>query len=453
MIDATTGTFYLSYGALCFALLVTYIRVKSAEGITITTREFKGFQTSFLTGYSAMILCELICTASFYQTYVALKFSLEQVTKLYVVTIASTTACGMLVEVVDVGSRKDKCVLSGILYSVAMLTVFLGGHFDIVLLGRVVYGAASALHHSSFEAYVIQEHASLGFPDDWLTQTFTFLTHSMSLVAALSGTVGQVATSSGGPLGCAALCCALFALTSVYLVAAWGKDMGSPKFMLSGFLFNVRQTVQAVKINRQMALLMGISSLCEASITVFTFYWAPWITFMVPEEARAAVPYPIVFATYIAASMLGNYLYQMYSSQGGGSGGGGSNGASVDGIFQAILFASSLAFFLGAAFQTPTMAFGISVVVQMCVGGYWPSVGYLRGRYVLPELRATFLTLSRMVTLVIAVAVLTVAHHNPMLTLGACAVLNGAAAWLQHVITHTDTTRGLPTIDEDEADH
>ena len=449
MIDQSQGIYYISYAAICIGLLVAYIRVKSAEGITITTKEFKIFQTSFLTGYSMMILCELISTASFYQTYVALNLSLEQVTKLYVVTIVSTTGCGILTEIVDVGTRKDKCVLSGILYSVAMLTIFLGGHFDMVLIGRVVYGAASALHHSSFESYVINEHTSLGFPDDWLTQTFTFLTHSMALVAAMSGSIGQMATSAGGPLGCAGLCCAMFALTAVYLVVAWGKDMGGPKFMLSGFIFNVKQTVQATKTNRQMALLMGISALCESSITIFTFYWAPWITFMVVEQSRS-VPYPIVFATYIAASMLGNYLYQMYSAQGGTGSVGATN---VDSIFQAILFASSAAFFLGAIFQTPTMAFGISIIVQMCVGGYWPSVGYLRGRYVLPELRATFLTISRVFTLIIAVVVLTTIHHNPFLVLIVCACLNGGAAYLQNVVTQTDMSRGLPAVFDDEADH
>eukprot|EP00596_Hydrurales_sp_CCMP1899_P004131 CAMPEP_0119035336 /NCGR_PEP_ID=MMETSP1177-20130426/2261_1 /TAXON_ID=2985 /ORGANISM="Ochromonas sp, Strain CCMP1899" /LENGTH=245 /DNA_ID=CAMNT_0006993399 /DNA_START=470 /DNA_END=1204 /DNA_ORIENTATION=+ len=245
------------------------------------------------------------------------------------------------------------------------MTVFFGGHFDMVLIGRIIYGAASALHHSSFESYVINEHTSLGFPDDWLTQTFTFLTHSMSLVAALSGTIGQIATSTAGPLGCAGLCSVMFALTSAYLMLAWGKDMRGPKFMLSGFIFNVQQTVQATKANKQMAILMAISSLCESTITIFTFYWAPWITSMVIEESHT-VPYPIVFATYIAASMLGNYLYQMASTQ---NQPGQSQG--VDVIFQGILFASSAAFFLGAVFQTPTMAFGISVIVQMCVGGYW----------------------------------------------------------------------------------
>ena len=132
MIDDSQALYYLSYALVCAALLVTYIRVKSSEGITITTKEFKMFQSSFLTGYSIMILCELISTASFYQTFVALNLTLEQITKLYMVTIISTVIFGVLTEIIDVGARKDKCVLSGILYSVAMLTVFFGGHFETV---------------------------------------------------------------------------------------------------------------------------------------------------------------------------------------------------------------------------------------------------------------------------------------------------------------------------------
>ena len=416
------------------SLLAAYLKSTTTAATAITTKEFKAFQTSFLTGYSLMILCELLSTASFYQTYVALNLTLEQITKLYVITLVSTTGCGILTEIVDVGTRKNKCILSGILYTISMLTIFVGGHFDLVLIGRLVYGAAAALHHSSFESYVINEHTSLGFPDDWLTQTFTLLTHAMALVAAMSGSLGQLATSAGGPLGCAGLCCIMSAGTSIYLGVSWAKDMGGPKFMLSGFLISVKQTLQATQTNRPMMLLMGISSLCESSITIFTFYWAPWITFMVVEESHT-VPYPIVFATYIAASMLGNYLYQM-SSEKGGTGSVGA--ANVDSIFQALLFVSSTAFFLGAVFQTPSLAFFISIIVQMCIGGYWPSVGYLRGRYVLPELRATFLTISRVISSIIAVAVLTHIHHSPFLILIVCACLNGGAAYLQHVVTQTD---------------
>lgn len=191
MIDHSQAIYYLGYALLCACLGVAYIKVKSTEGVVITTKEFKNFQNSFLTAYSLMIMCELMSVASFFHAFAFLKLSLEQITKLYVVTIFSTTAFGILVEIVDIGARKDKCMISAVLYSIGLVSMFFGGHFEMLLLGRVVYGAAAALQHSSFEGYVIHEHTSRGFPDDWLSQTFSFLTHSMAFVAAFSGTHSQ----------------------------------------------------------------------------------------------------------------------------------------------------------------------------------------------------------------------------------------------------------------------
>lgn len=193
-----------------------------------------------------MILCELMTVASFYHTYIYLKLSLEQITRLYVVTIISTTGFGVLTEIIDIGSRKDKCVISATMYAVGMFSMLFGGHFEMLLLGRVVYGAASALHHSSFEGYVIHEHTSLGYPDDWLSHTFSLLTHSMAFVTAVSGGLGQTAVSAG-PLGCVVLCCILFVITALYILASWGRDLNGPRFMLSGFLYNLSQTVQAAR--------------------------------------------------------------------------------------------------------------------------------------------------------------------------------------------------------------
>lgn len=386
-----------------------------------------------------MILCELLTFASFYHTFIGLELTLEQITKLYVVTIISTTGFGVLADIVDVGGRKDKCILSAVLYSIAMASMFFGKgtHFETLMLGRVVYGAASALHHSSFEAYVIHEHTTLGFPDIWLSQTFGLLVHAMGLVSGVSGTVGQIAASSG-PLGCPGLCCTLFIVTALYLGFAWGKDNNTPRFLLSGFMFNLNQTMISAKSNRSVTLLLAVSSLCEASIMIFTFYWAPWITSMVSEESLT-VPYEIVYATYVAASILGNYIYQMYSSSVGS-----------DNSFQAILIGSSGAFLLGAVFQTPSMAFLISIVINVCVGGYWPSIGFLRGRHVAPELRTTSLTISRVLTVIISVIVLNSIHHSPMLMLTTCAALNGAAAYFQFMIVQDEARGGGRNAQDDE---
>ena len=384
MIADGQGSYYVTYALLCAALGVTYIKVKSTEGLTITTKEFKIFQTGFLTAYSAMMLGELLCLASFYPTFIAFGLTLEQVTRLYIVTTISTTAFGIVAEIVDFGARKDKCVLSAILYAVSICSCFFGGHFETLLLGRVVYGAASALHHSAFELYAIHEHATLGFPDDWLTYTFTLLAHVMALVAALSGTIGQTASSSGA-LGCVSLACAVFVLGAGYMSVVWTKDMNMPRFMLSGFLFNLNQTWQAAKASRQMQLFLAITMLCESGITIFTFYWAPWIATMVAEDDNP-IPYEIVFSTLITASMLGNYLHQMYGVSVGG-----------ENSFQGVLVGCAACFFLGSIFQTPLLTFLISIAVQVCIGGYWPCVGALRGRVVLPELRGTVLSVGRFV--------------------------------------------------------
>lgn len=361
---------------------IAYLKMQSTESAIITTAEFKVFQTSFLVGYSMMMLGELLTVASFYHTFTFLELTLEQITKLYIVTIVATTGFGVLVEIVDIGTRKSKSVLSALLYFIAMMSCFFGGHFDMLLMGRIVYGAASALHHSALEAYVVHKHATFGFPDEWLNLTFSRLTHCMALIAVLSGALGQTSSFSG-PLGCVGLSCALFIIAAVYISFAWDRDMNGPRFLLSGFSFGMKQTMSALSSSRQVLLVLIISSLCESAIMIFTFYWAPWLTLMIIEEYHT-VPYEIVFATYITASMLGNYIYQMYAGSVG-----------LDQSLQIILFTTGASFFLGAIFQTPLMAFAISTGIQLVIGGYWPSIGMLRGRYVMPELRPTLLTLSR----------------------------------------------------------
>ena len=110
MIDSSQTTYYLTYAALSAGLGVAYLKLKSMEGLTITTKEFKKFQNTFLLGYSLMILGELIASASFYHSLFFLGLTLQQITKLYIVSVVSTTICGVLIEIIDVGSRKDKCV-------------------------------------------------------------------------------------------------------------------------------------------------------------------------------------------------------------------------------------------------------------------------------------------------------------------------------------------------------
>ena len=168
MLDQSQTIYYICYALVSVVIGLTYFKIKSTEGIIITTQEFKLFQSGFLTGYGLMVLGELISTACFFHTFISFKLNVEQITKLYVITIFSTTISNILNDIFDIGSRKNKCLLSAILYVVSCVLILFGSaqHYDMLLISRVLYGMASALHHSSFDAYIISEHSNQGFPDD-----------------------------------------------------------------------------------------------------------------------------------------------------------------------------------------------------------------------------------------------------------------------------------------------
>jgi hypothetical protein len=186
--------------------------------------------------------------------------------------------------------------------------------------------------------------------------------------ATVSGVLGQIASSTGH-MGCPALCCALFAAAIVYMTVE--KDLNSPRFMLSGFLSNMNNTLTTVRTNKQVLVFTAITALCESSILIFSFYWAPWMD-TIAREASQHLPYEVIFSSMILASMLGNYLFQMFARGSGAV-------STPEAALQGLLVVSSGAYLLGAVFQRAGFALLCAVVVQLCVGGYWPCVGLLQG--------------------------------------------------------------------------
>jgi len=430
---STESSFFLLYAALCAALGVIYVKVKSAEGMTITTNEFKLFQNGFLTAHGAIFLGELLSLASFYPTFVGMGCDLEQITKLYVVYVISNTVCGVLLDIVDFGTRRDKCVIAAGLYCLSLLSLFFDDHYDMLLLGRVIYGAGSALHHSSFQNYVDYQHEVSGFPDDWLTHTYSVMTHSMALVAAASGIIGQTAASMG-PLGSTGGCVLIFTATAVYVGLVWEQDLAAPRFMWAGFVFNLKNAVESTRSKKSVMYILGISAAFESSITIFTFYWAPWLTgtvVMKDQEENKLVPYELVYASMVVATMLGNYVYGMY---------GPSIGPELS--FQIVLISTCLVFFTSALMFSPLPAFLAALVIQLGVGGYWPSIGTLRGRYIVPEQRSTCMNMARVLTMIISSIVLRYVHGSTVLVMSICALLCCVAAYLQHELVTQHTLEG-----------
>lgn len=459
MIDDSHYNYYLAYAALAAALVVAYIKIKSTDGVTITTKEFKKFQYSFLGGYGAVILAELIAVASFFHIMVARQLDMEQITNIYITTVVATTCWGILIEIFDIGSRKMKCFLSAALYGASLFSLYFGGHYEMILLSRIMFGAASALHHSSFEAYVIHQHTILGFPEDWLTQTFTLLPHVMAIAASASGPLGQIASSMAtGGTGCITLIIVLSGLAMLHIQTNWEKDTNPPRFMWSNFLYTMSNTVTAVKNSHTIRAIILIGALYEATVMIITFYWAPWLSYVLANELSTSIsvavegagasagsggggvveevssstfPYEIVFACYICASMLGNYLFQMASNTNDDSA-----AASPGVLFNYILIATSACYLIGSSISSPTLIFIVCIAVHLLMGAYWSCIGILRAQHVPPEYRGAPVTLTRVLTLLLTMMVLINVHHSPSLILICCGLFAGGAAYVQSTIMH-----------------
>lgn len=427
---ANYESYYFLYAIVCIALGVIYVRAKSLEELIVTSKEFKAFQSSFVFGNGVMALGELLAIASFYPTFTVLGCDIGETTNLYLITVVSTTVCGVGLEVADFGTRKVKCTLSAVLYFVALFSLCCDDHYDMLMMGRVIYGAGCALHHgldqSSFENYAIYQHTTQGFPDDWLSNTFATMAHSIALVAAVSGMVGQTAASSG-TLGVVGLCCVVFAFATAYIAVLWPKDVSSSRFMLSGFMSNLKQTLETAKTNTTMQYILMISAFYESTVIIFTFYWAPWLAGMVPtgDDGVGQLPYEIIYSAFVVCTMIGNYLFTLYAGDIG-----------AEQVFRMCLLGTAVLFSFGSVVFSPALAFWVSVGIQVCGGVYWPSIGTLKGKYIAPEFRSAATSVSRIVTVAIAYIVLHMSHDSPFLIMLACGGLAGGAGYCNMMLVN-----------------
>ena len=185
--------------------------------------------------------------------------------------------------------------------------------------------------------------------------------------------------------------------------------------MWGGFLFNVKQAIETAKSKKKMQYILGIAIAFESAITIFTFYWAPWLAstvsnsvFSMEEEVEdpAAVPFETIYATMVAATLLGNYLFGLYAAAVG-----------PELTFQIVLLGSSAVFLVSCTFFSPMFVVVASVVLQLLVGGYWPSIGSLRGRYIVPEQISACLNIIRIGTLALSCTVLYVMRIDMLMCL------------------------------------
>merc|ERR1712232_772827 len=128
---------------------------------------------------------------------------------------------------VDKFGRKNSCIVYCVL-EIIINTLEHSTNFPILLLGRVMGGISTNLLFSAFESWMTTEHRKRGFPEEWLSNTYSAASIGNGAMAILAGVVAQVLEDQLGHIGPFQGAIALTVLALV-LVLYWEENYGETK--------------------------------------------------------------------------------------------------------------------------------------------------------------------------------------------------------------------------------
>ena len=176
--------------------------------------------------------------------------------------------------------------------------------YEVLMFGRVLGGIATSLLFSVFDSWLVAEHASRGFEPAWLSTTFANAQAGNSIVAILSGVLGEwiagttpmrvlVAGSTGGedaaPDGAIMWggYCLPFDAAAVFLLiggfvimTTWNENYGDTKQSsgADGLRESLTKGLLLLARDRRVLLVGLVCSCFEAAMYAFVFEWTPALT-------------------------------------------------------------------------------------------------------------------------------------------------------------------------------
>ena len=125
---------------------------------------------------------------------------------------------------VDKFGRKKSCCVYCIL-EIIINTFEHSTNFEILLFGRVLGGIFTNLLFSAFESWMTTEHRKRGFPDEWISSTYSVGSVGNGVMAILAGVIAQTFEDRLGPIGPFQAVIVLTAL-ALLLILRWEENYG-----------------------------------------------------------------------------------------------------------------------------------------------------------------------------------------------------------------------------------
>jgi MFS family permease len=361
-------------------------------------QKFYGFRKKYATVYFVIMLADWMQGTHMYTLYMS-----------YGVNISALFLTGFLSggifapflgSFVDKFGRKRSCIIYCLL-EIAINIMEGYQNFNVLLIGRVMGGVSTNLLFSAFESWMTTEHRRQGFPEEWLSKTYSLCSIINGSTAVAAGLVAQFLEDAFGHIGPFHGAVGLTTL-ALFLILGWEENYGeeaagehNKSSLVHQFIEGWRHTISDSRIWR-----IGLTqALSEGGMYTFVFIWVPTLLSLDPP---GGVPTGCVFSSLMMAITMGGLVYP-----------------SVNGLIRSRLASkenasevcASIVYFL-AALSMGVPAFCLSswfshdhctesvlisfLVVEFCVGLFMPVAGTLRSKYVPDALQGAILNIFRL---------------------------------------------------------
>ena len=262
---------------------------------------------------------------------------------------------------------------------------------------------------------MVSAHRKGGYPQEWLAETCSIASVGNGVVAIAAGFIAQISADALGDIGPFRVAIALTVVV-LLLVLMWEENTGDDqveeaarttsgngkKRKKAGDAAQAQSTgtcnaLSVVASSPTIALIGLVQSLFEGAMYTFVFQWVPTLMGLLAKEGEkvpatyfgaggptASLPTGVVFSCFMACTAMGGILSYAFPRIG-------VERSAV--LVCAVAAVAMIVPALGLDFAPTFVAF---LVMEACVGAFYPAMGIMRAKYVPTHLQSTIMTIFRL---------------------------------------------------------
>lgn len=278
--------------------------------------------------------------------------------------------------------RKVACLVFCITYSTACLSTLVPS-VPVLFLGRMFGGLSTSLMYSAFESWMVTEYhkRQMDKAGSSLSGMYGIMTTLNSIVAILSGVFSEwLVDFTGTKRSPFMASIALLALAFWIILIGWTENYGDSHQTSETSALPQRDVLKTFFTDKRILTIGLASCFFEGSMYLFVFFWTPALKSAQDLASSPALPLGMIFACFMGSTMLGSMAFNLLVTK--------YNLIGHSRLLTITFATASSSLLIPVIIQDEALTFWSFCVFEVCVGVYWPCVGYLKGRFIDDGIRA-----------------------------------------------------------------